>query len=338
MRAIVITRHGGPEVLQIQERPDPTPRAGEVQIRVRASGINFADLMARMGLYPEAPKPPSVVGYEVAGEVSALGAGVGNVKVGDRVLAPTMFGGYAEKVVVPAMSAFKMPEGMDFAEAAAIPVNYMTAYHMLHHVGSLKAGEFVLIQAAAGGVGLAVIDLALAAGAIPIGLASESKHEFLRERGAECLISRDEDLFEAVKKYTDKRGVDLVLDSEGGPGLQDSYNMLRSGGRLISFGASSLAMGNRRDMFGALSRLLRTPKFKPLTLMKENRGVIGVNMNTLSQRAPDIVAREMQSLLAMHAAGQIRPHVDKQFAPEEAGAAHQYLHDRKNKGKVVIAW
>lgn len=338
MRAIVITRHGGPEVLQIREQPDPAPRAGEVQIRVRASGVNFADLMARLGLYPDAPKPPSVVGYEVAGEVSAVGAGVDRVRVGDRVLAPTMFGGYAEKVVVPAMGAFALPEGMDFPEAAAIPVNYMTAYHMLHHMGSLKPGEVVLIQAAAGGVGLAAIDMCLAAGAIPIGIASESKHDFLRERGVERLIGREEDLFEGVKRHTEKRGVDIVLDSEGGPGLQDSYNMLRSGGRLVNFGASSLVTGSRREIFKVLVRLMRTPKFKPLTLMNENRGVLGVNMNSLSKRAPELVAKEMQALLAMHAEGKIRPHVDRTFGPEEAGAAHQYIHDRKNKGKVVIVW
>lgn len=338
MRAIVITRYGGPEVLQVQERPTPEPMAGEVQIAVKASGINFADLMARMGLYPEAPKPPSVVGYEVAGVVSAVGLGVTRLKVGDRVLAPTTFGGYADTVVVRQMNAVPLPDGLGFAEAAAIPVNYMTAYHCLHHVGSLKAGENVFIQSAAGGVGLAAIDLVLAAGARPIGLASESKHDFLRERGCVDLVGRNENLFEGIKHLTDKKGIDIFLDSEGGPGLQTSYNMLRAGGRLVTFGASSLVTDSRRDLVGTLLKLLITPRFKPMDLMKENRAVAGVNMKTLAEHAPDVVASHLKTLMGMYAEGKLRPYVDRAFPPEEAGAAHQYIHDRKSKGKVVIAW
>lgn len=338
MRAIVIPRHGGPEVLEIQERPEPQPGTGEVRIKVRASGVNFADLMARMGLYPDAPPIPSVVGYEVSGVIDAVGPMVRDLAVGDRVLAPTMFGGYAEKVVVPDISAIKMPEGMSFEVAAAIPVNYATAYHMLHHMGAVKPGEFVFIQAAAGGVGLAATDLAFAAGAQVIALASASKFDFLRSRGVTNLVGRDDDQFEAIKRYTDKRGVDLYLDSEGGPGLRDSYNMLRSGGRLVCFGVSSLVRDNKRDLLWAAVWFLRSPRYSAIGLMNDNRAVIGVNMKTLSERAPDLVAQEIRELLKLYEAGKLHPHVDLTVPPERAGEAHQYIHDRKNKGKVLIVW
>jgi NADPH:quinone reductase-like Zn-dependent oxidoreductase len=337
MRAIVITRHGGPEVLQLQDRPTPEPKAGEVRIRVKASGINFADLMARVGLYPDAPPTPSVVGYEVSGVVEALGEGVTTLSVGDRVLAFTLFGGYAEQVVVPALGAVKMPEGMSFEVGAAIPVNYTTAYHMLHHVGSLKAGERVLVQSAAGGVGTAAIDLIFAAGAEPIGVASRSKHDWLRERGVNKLVAREEHFMMALQKVTNHQGVDIFLDSTS-EDLRDYYATLAPGGRLIVFGASSMVEGPTRNPLTALKKLLTMPRFAPLKLMNDNRGVIGVNMNPFAQRAPEKLAAQMQALMVMYAEGKLHPHVDATFPPERAGEAHQYLHDRKNKGKVLIVW
>ena len=301
MRAIVITRHGGPEVLQVQERPDPQAGPGEVLIRVKASGINFADLMARAGVYPDAPPPPMGVGYEVAGEVVALGEGVTELAVGDRVLAFTLFGGSAELVAVPAQGAVKMPEGMSFEVGAAIPVNYVTAYHMLHHVGSLKAGERVLVQSAAGGVGTAAIDLIFAAGAEPIGVASRSKHDFLRARGVTKLIGRDEGFMHALRKVTQAQGVDIFLDSTG-EDWRDFYATLAPGGRLIVYGASSILEGRQANLFEAAKKFLLAPRYSPLKLMNDNRGVIGVNMNPFAQRAPEKLAAEMQALMVMYAA------------------------------------
>src|SRR5256714_13829418 len=152
MRALVITKHGPPEVLKVEERPDPQPGAGEVRVRVRAAGINFADTSARMGLYPDAPKPPCVVGYEFAGEVESVGEGVTTVAVGDRVMGGCRFGGYAELVVTPAVNALPLPSDWSFEEGAALPVVYGTAYAALVRYGSVLEGERVLIQAAAGGV------------------------------------------------------------------------------------------------------------------------------------------------------------------------------------------
>ncbi|HSD11141.1 MAG TPA: alcohol dehydrogenase catalytic domain-containing protein, partial [Candidatus Binatia bacterium] len=175
MRQVWITRVGPPEVLELREAPDPTPMPGEVQIRVRASGINFADIMARLGLYPDSPKLPAVVGYEVAGDVAAVGAGVTRA-VGEKVFAITRFGGYSDVVCVPEAQAVPLSDGMTYEEGAAIPVNYLTAYQMLIQMGALKSGERVLVHSAAGGVGLAALDLCRIHGAEVIGTASASKH------------------------------------------------------------------------------------------------------------------------------------------------------------------
>src|SRR3954454_2556285 len=157
MRAVVLTGHGDPEVLQVQERPDPPVGAGEVRIAVKAAGINFADTMARVGLYPDAPKPPCVLGYEVAGEVESVGEGVESLKSGDRVMAGTRFGGQAELVSVPAEQALPFPDDWSFEQATAVPVNYATAYAALVTMGGLRDGERALVHAAAGGVGTAAV-------------------------------------------------------------------------------------------------------------------------------------------------------------------------------------
>src|SRR5713101_4091583 len=184
MRALFITRFGGPEVLEIRESADPTPGVGEILIDVVRSGLNFADIAARMGLYPDAPKPPMVVGYEVSGTVKAVGQGVSDLRTGDSVLAVTAFRGQATRVIVPAIQAIKMPPGMSFEQAAALPVNYLTAFHILHQVAHLRPGDRVLIHMAAGGVGLATIQLCrLVEGVELFGTASASKHDLLRREG-----------------------------------------------------------------------------------------------------------------------------------------------------------
>src|SRR5215208_6196786 len=177
MKALVITEHGPPDVLRVQERPDPDPGPGEVRIKVRAAGFNFADLLARVGLYPDAPKPPCVVGYEVAGDVESLGEGVEGVSVGDRVLGGCDFGGYAELVVTGAGNLVPLPDDWSYEEGAALPVVYATAYAALIRYGAVHEGERVLVHAAAGGVGIAATQIAKILGAEVFGTASGSKHE-----------------------------------------------------------------------------------------------------------------------------------------------------------------
>ena len=282
MRQVWITKAGPPEVLQVREAPDPTPRAGEVRIRVEASGINFADLLARMGLYPDAPKLPCVVGYEVAGTVDALGEGVTEAHVGQEVLALTHFGGYADIVCVPAINTFLRPPQMSPQVGAAMLVNYVTAYQLLVVMGSLHRGERVLIQSAAGGVGLAALDICRIYGAQTIGLASTAKHAFLRSRGLDhALDSRTADVVKEVQQITNGEGVEIVVDAQGGPSWRQSYGLLAPTGRLLTFGVSSLAPGNRRSLRSLLRFVLAVPRFTPLRLINENRGVLGVNVGHL---------------------------------------------------------
>ncbi|MGZ3425964.1 MAG: alcohol dehydrogenase catalytic domain-containing protein, partial [Polyangia bacterium] len=213
----MITKAGPPEVLQVRESADPTAGPGQVRIRVKAAGINFADLMARLGLYPDAPKIPCVVGYEVSGVIDELGPGATGFSVGDRVFGMTRFGGYSDTVVMPTAQAFRMPDKMSFEEAAALPVVYLTAHHMLLYTGSLRPGMKVLIHGAAGGVGLAAVDLLRGHGCEIIGTASPSKHEFLRERGVQHCIDSTGDVFAAVRAIVGGDGkLDLVCDSIGG--------------------------------------------------------------------------------------------------------------------------
>src|SRR5688500_9332558 len=201
MRAVVITKHGGPEVLKVEERPDPAVGPGEVRIAVKAAGINFADLMARSGVYPDAPPPPCVVGYEVAGEIESVGDGVTDHKPGDRVVAGTRVGGYASMLTLPAVQALPLPKTLSFEQGAAFPVNYGTAYAGLVMMGGLREGDRVLIQAAAGGVGTSATQIARNIGAEIFGTASASKHEAIREQGVDHPIDyRNQDFHDEVMR------------------------------------------------------------------------------------------------------------------------------------------
>src|SRR5881409_1061597 len=259
MRSVWITRTGPPEVLEVRDGPDPVPGPGQVLVRVRASGVNFADVSARLGLYPDAPPRPCVVGYEVAGTVERLGPGAdGVLAAGRRVVALTRFGGYAEAVAVPTAQIFPLRDAMSFEEAAAIPVNYLTAVLMLRHFGNVKRGERVLVHAAAGGVGMAAIQLCRIAGAEVIGTASAAKHAQLREAGvAHAIDYRTQDFESEVRRVTGGRGVDIVLDATGA--FRKSYRTLAPLGRLVCFGLSGAATGMKASYLRTLPRLLALP-------------------------------------------------------------------------------
>src|ERR1700759_2746504 len=235
MRAVVITKHGGPGVLEVQERPDPALAPGQVRIDVAATGVNFADVMARMGLYPDAPKTPCVVGYEVAGTILELGDGVEGFTPGQRVFASTQFGGYASQVAAAATDIVPLPDGLSFEQGAAIPVNYGTAWASLIGYGSLQAGERVLVHSAGGGVGIAATQIAKRIGAEIYGTASPGKHSRVLELGVDRCLDYNQSGWER-----DLPKFDLVLDAVGGRSFRRSYSLLRGGGRLIAYGASSV--------------------------------------------------------------------------------------------------
>jgi len=330
MRAVVITKHGGPGVLQVQERPDPELRAGEVRIEVAAAGINFADVMARMGLYPDAPKTPCVVGYEVAGTILELGDGVEGLIPGQRVLASTVFGGYASQVAVPAADVFALPEELSFEQGAAIPVNYGTAWAGLIGYGVLQAGERVLVHSAGGGVGIAATQIAKRTGAEVYGTASPGKHARIRELGIDHVIDYTASGWE--------RGLpqfDVILDAIGGKSFRKSYSLLRPGGRLIAFGASSVVSGERKNVVTALRAVARMPRFNIMKQMSESKAVIGLNMLTLLKDRGTI-APWLTPLRPMLDDGTVAPVIAGTFSFDEAGAAQTMIVERRNVGKVVL--
>ena len=342
MRAVVIPRHGPPEVLEAQERPDPPVGAGEVRIAVRAAGVNFADTLARIGLYPDAPSLPCVVGYEVAGEIEALGDGVESRRIGDRVIALTRFGGQAELVSVPERNVIPLPDGLSFEQGAAFPVNYGTAYAALVIMGGLKDGERVLIHAAAGGVGISATQIARGIGAEIFGTASASKHDAIRAQGVDHAIDyRSSDFAQEVRRITGGEGVDVIVDALGPASFRKDYRLLREGGRLIMFGASEVQTGSgKRDLPSALRSLARMPLatmpwWKSLGMMNENKGVFGLNMLSWWDREGD-VDRLTDPLLDGLASGELEPVVAEAFPFDRAPDAHRFIEERRNVGKVVL--
>ena len=328
MRAVVITNHGDPSVLRVEQRPDPAPGPGQVRVDVHAAGLNFADVMARMGLYPDAPKPPVVVGYEVAGVVGAVGEGVGGVGEGDRVLAGTRFGGQAEQVVVAARDVVPLPESLSFAQGAAVPVNYTTAWAALVTYGNVQEGERVLIHAAAGGVGIAATQIAKRRGATVLGTASPGKHDAIRANGVDEAYGYD------LPASLDK--VDVVLDAIGGASFKRSYDLLRPGGRLVAFGASSVVSGEKRNLVKAAPQALRMLRgFNLIEQMSASKAVIGLNMLTLWDDRGTL-DEWIEPLREMMDDGSLKPIVSDEVPFDRAADAHRIITERRNVGKVVL--
>lgn len=336
MKQIWISRPGLPEVLKLRDAPDPEPGAGEVRIRVAYSGINFADVSARMGLYPDAPPIPCVIGYEVSGRVDRLGAGVDDLAVGDEVLCLCRFGGYSDVVSVPRAQVVRVPAGVSLEAAAAIPVNYLTAWLMLIELGNLQASYTVLVHAVAGGVGQAALQICKWRGATVIGTASAGKHERLRQVGVDhCIDYHTQDFEAEVMRITDGRGVDIVLDAVGGGSYAKSYRCLRHLGRLFMFGASSFMPDKKRRLWPLIKGLWGTPSFKPFELMDHNRGVFGVNLGHLWHE-PERMAEMMQAITDKVGDGTLNPVVDRVFAFSAAAEAHAYMQSHQNFGKILL--
>lgn len=336
MRQVVTTKNGGVDVLRVEEKPDPKPKKGEALIRVRAAGLNFADILARQGLYPDGPAKPCVMGYEVAGVVEELGEGVNSALAGKSVVAMTRFGGQSEFVIVKATQMFQKPEQLTFEQAAAVPVNYLTAYALIVVMGSLREGESILIHNAGGGVGLAALDIAKKIGAETFGTASPAKHEFLRERGLDHPIDyRNQDWLPVLKQLTAGRGVELILDPIGGDHWKKSYAALRHTGRLGMFGVSSASANGIKGKFKLVKAAIQMPRFHPLGLLSKNRGVFGLNLGHMWHE-PEKVAIWMRGIMRGVEEGWVRPYVDRTFKFEDAGEAHKYIESRRNIGKVVL--
>ncbi len=337
MRAIWIKKYGGPGVLEIREQPDPIPKPGEVRVRVRACGLNFAELMARAGLYPDAPKPPCVVGYEASGVIDALGDGVTEPGIGTSVVALTRFGGHSDTLCVPAGQTRPMPQGMSFEEGAALPVVYVTAYHMLFRVAHLRPHARVLVHMAAGGVGLAALQLCRTVPDVVVfGTASASKHAFLQQQGCDHTIDyRSADYATEVKRLTQGQGVDIILDALGGADWKKGYDLLGPVGMLIAYGFANIAQGEKRSLFHIAKSYLEIPRFSPLSLMGDNRAVAGVNVGHLWGQM-EMLTAEIDALLGLYREGKIKPTIDQVFKFSAVADAHRRMHEHKNVGKIVL--
>jgi NADPH:quinone reductase-like Zn-dependent oxidoreductase len=337
MRAAVLPRTGDFDVFEIQERPEPPVGPGAIRIRVRAAGVNFADLMARVGLYPDAPELPSVLGYEVAGDVEEVGEGVDDFTPGDRVMAGCRFGGYAEIVSVRARDVLPLPGEWSYEEGAALPVVYGTAYASLVSFGNLHSGERLLIQAAAGGVGIACTQIGKLLGADIYGTASPSKHDAIRGFGVQHPIDyRGKDFAAEVRRITGEgTPLDLIVDGIGAASWKQGYNLLRPGGRLVMIGASSFMTGEKRNLPRAAMNLAKVPRFNPIKMASESRSVIGLNMLRLwdSRGSLDDFTEPLGQWLDQ---GLLRPVVAEAFPLERVGEAHRFMSERKNVGKVVL--
>jgi NADPH:quinone reductase-like Zn-dependent oxidoreductase len=341
MRAMVVRRYGPPENLEPREVPDPAPKAGEVLIRIHAVGINFADLLQRMGIYPGTPKPPFIPGVEVAGTVERADAQSGSkaaepLQPGERVVALASFNAYAQRAAVAAGRVYRIPQGMSLEDAAAIPVNYLTAYHSMFAMGNLQAGNRILVQGAAGGVGIACVQLARARRLVIFGTAGPSKQDFLRTIGVNHPIDYSKDDFVQVVREIAPDGIEMVMDPIGGKSFSRSARCLGPTGRLVIYGFSAAAgPDGKRSLWRGAKALLETPRFHPLKLMSQNMCVIGVQLGRMQSRAA-LLRSELDELFSMYTAGRIKPVIGKTFPLEEAAAAHRYIHNRQNIGKVVL--
>jgi NADPH:quinone reductase-like Zn-dependent oxidoreductase len=336
-RQIWIPKNGGPNVLDVREMTVEDPAADEVRIKVRYSGINFADIAARMGLYPDCPPLPTVVGYEVSGYIDAVGANVTEFSEGDEVAALTRFGGYTTSANVPAGQVSHLPESVSLQDGAALPVQWLTAWLMLVKLGNIQGDERALVQSLGGGVGMAALQICQWRGATVLGTASKGKHERLYAMGADhCIDYRNHDFEEEVMRITKGKGVHVILDAIGGESFKKGYRCLAPMGRMFMFGASATSEGRKsRSIIQALKVILQMPKWKTLDLIDENKGVHGINLGHLWEQS-DKLKEMLEQIIELVDDGTFSPVVDEVFPFDQVADAHQYIQDRKNFGKVLL--
>ena len=332
---VIIKKAGGVSAITTEPMQAPTPKAGEVRIKVAYAGINFADLLMRLGFYQPRPPFPFTPGYEVSGVVDALGKGVAGLEVGQKVVAAMRNGGQASYVLSPVDRVIPLPDGISLQAAASTPVTYMTAHHMLHHLGHLRPEDKVLVHGGAGGVGTAALQLCKWAGVKQVlATSSKGKHHIIEHYGARPIDRHNEDFEAIIKEETGGTGVDHILDPIGGDHLRRSLSCLAEGGRLYTYGMSAAAPSGKRSLLKALFALRRMPKFDPLRLMTRNRAVFGVHMGTWSNEA--VMHGQLARIVEGIQTGHLEPIVDSVFDATNVQEAHQYIHDAKNIGKVLL--
>lgn len=338
MRAVVLTKFGkSEEVFEIQERPIPTPKDHEICVKAEAFGLNFADVTARKGMYEDCPPLPAILGYEVVGRVHQVGKDVQGFEVGQRVVSLTRFGGYAEYAVADARATALIPEDMDYCVAAALATQYATAYYCSTYITQLHKGEHVLIQAAAGGVGTALVQIAKNKGCIVYGTAgSEEKLEYLRSLGVDHPINyKTTNFVKHIERISGKNALDVVFDSIGGTSAKNGRKLLVNGtGRIICYGVAS----RQKGLSGTVKLALGFGFLAFVDFLVKSQGIIGVNMLQIADNRPEALKYCMQNVLKMVDDGILNPTIGGKFAVEDIAKAHDFLGGRKSIGKVAIHW
>ena len=336
-RRLVITKPGSPSVLKVVEMSMPKAGKGEVCIEVHFAGINFADTLMRLGLYQPRPPFPFTPGYEVSGTIHSLGKGVTEFKVGQRVVAAMPNGGQASHVIAKISRVIALPGEMSLEKAASMPVTYLTAHHMLYHLGNVKPTDTVLIHGGAGGVGTAALQLCQWAGVSKVwATASGHKGHIIKQFGGIPIDRHNQDFVEIINRETRGKGVDHILDPISGVNLKRSLKVLAMGGKVYSFGMSAAAPSSKRSLIKAYLGWRKTPKLDVLKMMSRNQGVFGVHMGTWNDES--VIAEQLNHIIEGINQGVLDPVVDSIFAVEDASNAHQYIHDAKNIGKVLLGF
>ena len=338
-RAVLIERHGPPEVLVERQVPLADPGPDEVHLEVQATGVNFADLLMRTGIYATVPPMPYSPGFEAAGIVRRVGPGVTDWKPDDRAIALIRFGGYADDLIVPLRNLFHYPASVSPTDAAAVPVAFLTAWVALFESARVRAGETALVLNAAGGVGTAAVQLAVWKGLRVVGTAGAArKRDFVvKELGAAACFDSTGDWGAEVERLVGARGIDAALDAVGGEATRTCQRLLAPLGRLVFYGLSDAMPRLRKNWIELIRAWLMTPRFHPLSLIEPNIGVSGIHLLHLKEREA-LLRPALEQIFAAMAAGKLRALVDRTFPLDRAGAieAHHYLHDRKVIGKVVL--
>ena len=336
MKEVIITRYGPPEVLQVRERQTPSPQKHEILLRNHFTGINFSEIMARMRLYPGAPKPPTCLGAEGCGVIESIGEGVTKFQPGDRAMVFSRFASYATHICTSEDMFIPLPDKFSFEEGAAFPVVYITAYMMIYDLGNFRKDDTILIHGAGGGVGTAAIQLAHAIGGKIIGSSSPWKHENLKTMGVNhCIDYRTDNIYQKVMEYTRGKGVDLIIDPIGSKNWKVSYKCLAKMGKLVIFGDQNFVKGKSFSLLASLKEFFSMPKFLPMDLMNRNKSVLGYHLGRLAGSEHKI-QQAATALFDLAGDEKIKPVIDRVFPFTEADKAHAYIQDRKNFGKVLL--
>ena len=336
MKSVILTKYGAPEVLKVKEFKDPEPLNNQVRIKVHYAGINFAEIMARMKLYPGGPKPGAVLGGEISGVIDKIGKDVKGLSLGEKVMGLSLNGSNSSQVCIDAGSIIPLPNNFNLDEAAAFPVTYITAYMMMFDLGNLQEGDTFLIHGAGGGVGTAAIQLAKTKNIKIIGTSSSWKHDKLIKMGVDkCIDYNTDNTEKEIMDYTNGKGVDLIIDPIGTKNWKSSYRVLAKMGKLIIYGDQNLVKGDKLKPLVAMKEIYSMPKYKPMDLMANNKAVMGYHLGRFKDHEWK-VKRSIKNLIKLVNDNDLHPIIDSKFSFEDAPKAHRHIQSRKNFGKVLL--